>query len=72
MFGHAESLDCTVANADAAFLGVLSEVQGRTDPEATLTVEETLKGEHRDRLRVRFSAGGRTSRTGWGRGRGSW
>ena len=52
LFDNAESVEVLVDNADALYLGTLSEVVGARDVHATLTVLETIKSEHRDRLRV--------------------
>ena len=63
LFGHAESIECTVANADLVFVGKLVEFGGRGQAderggrEGTIDVEEVLKeglftGEPSRRLRV--------------------
>ena len=49
LFGHAESIECTIANADLVVIGKLAEFGGgepadeRAGHEATIAVEETLK-----------------------------
>jgi hypothetical protein len=61
LFGSAESLECVVANADIVVVGKVVEFgEGEQADErgarpVTIAVEETLKGEHRERLRVRLS-----------------
>lgn len=61
LFGGAESIECTVLNADAVVVGIFSEIENGADAvTATLAVEVTLKGEHRNRLRVRFPDPGPT------------
>src|SRR3954447_5697991 len=63
LFGHAESIECTVANADLVFVGKLVEFDGRGQAdgrgrrEGTIDVGEVLKediftGEPSRRLRV--------------------
>jgi hypothetical protein len=60
LFGGAESIECTVANSEIVVVGKLVEFSGTEQADerggraATIAVEETLKGEHRDRLRVRL------------------
>src|SRR5262249_7548836 len=60
LFGGAESIECTVANSEVVVVGKLVEFDGKEQADerggrtATIAVEETLKGEHRDRLRVRL------------------
>jgi len=61
LFSDAESIECTVANADLVVLGRLVEfggggqANGREGREATIAVEEILKGERHQRLRVDLS-----------------
>ncbi len=61
VFGSAESLECMVANADLVVVGKVVEFDAgekaddRGARPVTIAVEETLKGEHRDRLRVRLA-----------------
>ncbi len=61
LFSHAESIEWTVANADRVVVGKIVGFGGGEGAdegegiEATLAVEETLKGEHRQRLRVWLS-----------------
>lgn len=60
LFGNAESIECTVANSEIVVLGKLVEFGAKEQADerggapATIAVEKTLKGEHRDRLRVRL------------------
>jgi hypothetical protein len=55
LFHHAESIERTVANADSVVLGTVAGAEQAADGVTlTLAVEETLKGEHLDRLRVRL------------------
>jgi hypothetical protein len=60
LFGRTESIECTVANSEIVVVGKLVEFAGTEQADerggraATIAVEETLKGEHRDRLRVRL------------------
>lgn len=53
LFGDAQSIECTVINADLVVLGELVELRRDGDGvAANLAIEKTLKGEHRPRLRV--------------------
>jgi hypothetical protein len=60
LFTGTESIECTVANSEIVVVGNLVEFAGQEQADerggrvATIAVEETLKGEHRDRLRVRL------------------
>jgi hypothetical protein len=55
LFHGAESIECTVANARAVVVGVIVKVlDGPESIAVTIAVEETLKGEHRDRVKVQL------------------
>jgi hypothetical protein len=57
LFLHDVSLECTVTNADTVIVGVVEEVvKGPEFTGVTIAVEETLKGEHRDRVQVNLPA----------------
>jgi hypothetical protein len=58
LFGGATSIECVVLNSDVVVVGKVVEVGDGKPAEqggapATVAVEETLKGGHRERLRVR-------------------
>jgi len=61
LFGHAESIECTVINSDLVVVGRLvafgggGQADGREGHEATIAVEDILKGERHRRLRVHLS-----------------
>jgi hypothetical protein len=56
LFGHAESIESMVANSDHVVVGTLANVGLRKNADAgTISVHETLKGQHRDRLEVRLA-----------------
>lgn len=60
LVGGIESIECTVANSLLVILGTITEVHPKeadrnTRCEATVAVEETLKGSHGDLRRVRLN-----------------
>jgi hypothetical protein len=59
LFGAAESIECTVVNAEVVVLGTFMNFDGEHEDGtrvATVAVEETLKGAHRPARRVRLVA----------------